>query len=126
MKQTVDINEAKQFLKNKAAKRNANLDKLFKKASEDFENIVSVISSDFNPARIYQWGSLLNRDNFSEISDIDIAVEGLADAEQIFKLYKKAEKMTDLPLDIVEMERIDHLHQESIKRKGKLVYERKC
>lgn len=31
-------------------------------------------------------------------------------------------KMTDFPLDIVELEKIDPIHSTSIKKKGKLVY----
>ena len=31
----------------------------------------------FAPSRVWQWGSLLDRYSFSEISDIDIAIEGL-------------------------------------------------
>ena len=64
------------------------------------------------PVRIYQWGSLLRREPFSEISDIDLAVEGLDDSGSFFILLSEADEMSDL------------LHAESIVKKGKLIYER--
>lgn len=52
-----------------------------------------MIIEKYSPLKIMQWGSLLNRDLFTEISDIDIAVEGIASAEQYFKLLKDAESL---------------------------------
>jgi len=42
-----------------------------------------MIVREYKPLRIYQWGSLLEDRHFSEISDIDIAVEGITDAETL-------------------------------------------
>jgi hypothetical protein len=53
-------------------------------AGGDFERIVRHIAAVSDPLRIYQWGSLLERAHFSEISDIDIAVEGLRGPEEYF------------------------------------------
>lgn len=36
----------------------------------DAERIVSRIIQDFNPVRIYRWGSLLDRSRFRSYSDI--------------------------------------------------------
>ncbi len=83
-----------------------------------------MIVNKYNPKKIYQWGSLLSKDKFSEISDIDIAVEGLPDAQTYFDLLADAEKLTSFPLDIVEMESIHELHKRMIIQKGVLIYER--
>ena len=77
------------------------------------------------PRRVYQWGSLIDGHGFSDISDIDIAVEGLGSAETYFALIGDAMRMTEFPLDLVELEKIEPLHAESIRRHGRLVYERK-
>ncbi len=84
-----------------------------------------MIIKKYNPKRIYQWGSLLHPEQFSEISDIDIAVEGIGSAETFFKLFGEADAMTKAPLDLVELEKVEPVHRESIIRKGRLIYERK-
>lgn len=83
-----------------------------------------MIWKSYKPMAIYQWGSLLNRDWFSDISDIDIALAGHITAEAFFEMYGKAMEMTDFPLDIVELDKIHPVHAQSIREKGRLVYGR--
>lgn len=96
---------------------------LFQKASSDAQQIIQMIIHDFQPKRIIQWGSLLNQDQFNEISDIDIAVEGITDAEPYFELIGKAMDITSFPIDIVQLEKIEPEFAEIILAKGKIVYE---
>jgi len=112
------------FLEAKREHRQRALTARFEQATADAQRIVRMIAEGYFPRRIYQWGSLLERRRFQEISDIDIAVEGLKGPEKIFEIYAEAEKMTDLPLDIVEIERIHPLHAQSIRERGRVVYER--
>jgi len=120
-----DIRKAREFIRRKCADERAENHRLFEKAWEDFDRIVGLIIRNYKPMRIYQWGSLLTRRHFSGISDIDIAVEGIGSAEQYFRMIGEAAEMTDFPIDIVEIEKIAPVHAESIRRKGRLVYERK-
>jgi len=120
----INILEVRNFQVSKYNRKLENLQMLYKKAFNDFEKIVQLIIEKYNPKRIYQWGSLLNKEHFSEISDIDIAVEGLPCAETYFNLLNDVENMTDFPLDIVEIENIHALHKNMILKKGKLIYER--
>ena len=83
-----------------------------------------MIIEQYNPKRVWQWGSVIHRSRFSSRSDIDIAIEGLADAHAIFEIYEKAEKLTDFTLDIVEMEKIEPEFAELIRKRGVLVYGR--
>ncbi len=112
------------FLDSKQRERRRRLDERFERATADAERIVRMIRERFAPLRIYQWGSLLDREHFQEISDIDIAVEGLEGPERIFEIYAEAERLTDLSLDIVEIERVHPLHAQSIRERGKIAYER--
>jgi predicted nucleotidyltransferase len=73
---------------------------------------------------VYQWGSLIDGSHFSEISDIDIAVEGIRTADKYFALLGDAMVMTEFPLDIVQLEKIDPEFRKQIMIRGKLVYER--
>ena len=117
--------EARAFLEKKEAGRSEHLRQSFERAWRDFEAIVSLIIENYAPKRIYQWGSLLDEGTFSEISDIDVALEGVTDPAVFLKLANEAEELTSFPLDIVQMECIHPLHAEDIRRKGRLVYERK-
>jgi len=116
--------KARKFLENKFDEKKKANEKLFSQAKNDFHSILDLIVSKYNPARIYQWGSLLNQNAFKDYSDIDIAVEGILSAETFFNLYKDIEPLTDFPLDIVQIEKIAPEFRNTIKRKGKIVYER--
>lgn len=86
--------------------------------------IVDLIIKDFEPEKIYQWGSLVKCSTFQEISDIDVAVSGISDARQFFRLYGMAQKLTRFPLHIVQLETIHPSYATDITSKGVLIYER--
>ncbi len=83
-----------------------------------------MIISEYNPTRIYQWGSLLVPEQFDENSDIDIAVEGINDPHTWFAMLGKAMEISTFPLDIVDIGTIEPAHAEYTRKRGKLVYER--
>lgn len=120
----VDPRDTRRFFDERARVREASLDERFAATTQAARAIIEMIARDYNPVRIWQWGSLLDRSRFSEISDIDIAVEGLPTVEAFFDLYGKALALTDFPLDLVELERIERIHADSIRQRGKLAYER--
>jgi predicted nucleotidyltransferase len=95
-----------------------------KAARRDFDAVVATIVREYEPVRIYQWGSLLEDRDFSELSDIDIAVEGIKDPAALSGLRSRAERLSDFPLDIVAIERIHPAYAEHIRRRGRIVYER--
>ena len=91
-------------------------------ASEACKRIIEMIVQDHAPKRIWQWGSLVYTSRFTEVSDIDIGIEGLTDPHAIFEIYDKAEELTSLPLDIIELEKIEPEFAELIRRRGVTVY----
>ena len=119
-----DIQKAREFVQRKQEKILRKNRELFEKAWDDFNNIVALIIERYKPKRIYQWGSLLNEEYFSEISDIDIAVEGIKSVEEYFQMYGEVSKLTDFTLDLIEIEKIEPVYAESIRKKGKLIYEK--
>lgn len=120
----VDIKKARKNL-NKAyeARKKRNLDR-YNSAAADCRAVVDMIVAKYHPSRIIQWGSLLRPDRFKEYSDIDLAVEGIADAEVFFGLVGDAMRLTRFPLDIVQMEKIEKEFAATILKAGKVVYER--
>ncbi|MGO8692326.1 MAG: hypothetical protein ACLQMF_01525 [Rectinemataceae bacterium] len=120
----IDLDSVRAFLAAKDEKHEKALDARFEEARADFEAIAARIAEIYRPARIYQWGSLLDRRRFSEISDIDIALEGVPDAETYFAILGEAMKMTAFPLDIVEIEKVGAENARHIRESGRLVYER--
>jgi len=117
-----DHSKTLDFLSRRERVRQERLDARFRAAWSDFDRIVSYIVAEHRPKGIWQWGSLLDRRKFSDISDLDIAIEGLGSASELFQIVARAEELTDFPLDIVELEKIAPEFRELIKRKGRLVY----
>lgn len=120
----VDLHRARAFLANREERRRERLDERFAQATRDAHAIVSEIAAQVNPRRIYQWGSLLNRKRFSEISDLDIAVEGLNGPAEYFQVLGIAMNATVLPVDVVELEKLPADVAERIRSRGALVHER--
>ena len=98
--------------------------RLHASAAADAGRIVALIADRYRPARIVQWGSVLDARRFRPYSDIDLAVEGIADAERFFALLHDAESQTRFPLDIVQLEHVEPESRELILEKGQVVYER--
>ena len=121
---SINIINAKKFIQKKQEIKKKEIHKRFEAAWQDFNKIASMIIKKYKPKRIYQWGSLLDEDRFSYISDIDIAVEGIGSAEEYFAMLGDAMDLTNFSVDLVEIEKIEPLHANSIKEKGKVVYER--
>ena len=120
----IDLDKARAFLQAKADRRQARLDALFDRATREAGAIIAQIVCDVNPYRIYQWGSLLERRRFTEISDIDIAVEGLRGPEEYFRTVGIALEGATLPVDVVELEKVPSDVAEYIRQRGRIVHER--
>lgn len=119
-----NLEKSKEFVVNKQkliAEENRNL---FRKAWEDFDKIVEMLINKYNPKRIYQWGSLLEEKHFSKISDIDVAVEGVLSADEYFKMLGDVDALTEFQIDLVQIEKIEPVYAEKIKKNGRIVYER--
>lgn len=111
------------FRETKEHSRKERLDELFREASLDAKKIINMIIDEFKPKSVYQWGSLLDRPKFNELSDIDIAVEGLSGADDFFLILAKAGELTTFPIDLVELDKVMPVFAAQIKRQGKVVYE---
>ena len=121
----VDLCRARAFLADREERRRERLDERYAHATRDARAIVSEIAAQVNPRRIYQWGSLLDRKRFSEISDLDIAVEGLNGPAEFFQVLGIAMNATVFPVDVVELEKLPADVAKRIRMRGALVHERR-
>jgi len=119
------VQQAREFIRKKEERIKSEKNPHFEQAWCDFDKIVEMIIKKYNPKRIWQWGSLLDQFFFSNISDIDIAVEGIKDWSTLFAMLGDAEKLTNFPLHLVDIKDVNPIFSEYIKKNGKLVYERK-
>lgn len=111
-------------LERRASVRRTELALRLKEARDDFERIVDHVWQQYQPKRIYQWGSLIEDGHFSERSDIDIAVEGIRGASDFLAILRDAQAMTRFPVDVVQIETIHPAYAESIRARGRIVRER--
>jgi len=119
----IDIRAARRNLERRWEKERIEAEKKFGKATREAAAIITMIIGKYRPRRIYQWGSLLDKEKFGEHSDIDIAVEGITGAERFFALLGDAGDMTGFPLDIVQMEKIEPEFADIIRMKARVVYD---
>jgi hypothetical protein len=92
-------------------------------ARSDCARIVRHVAATYRPRRIWQWGSLVNGEHFTERSDIDLGLEGIDTAVAFFAVLRDAAGMTRFPLDIVQLETIHPEFAESIRSRGRVLYE---
>ena len=119
-----DYGAARQFLRRKDEMRRAALGRRLHTARCDFDRIVNMVVERCHPAKIYQWGSLLDPRTFAEWSDIDIAVEGITSGEQFLALYREACELTSFEVDLVQLEQAYPSYASAIRERGRLIYER--
>ncbi len=112
------------YVRSRRARRRTELASRLSDARRDCAAIIQAIVQDYAPIRIYQWGSLLDDRHFSEMSDIDIAVEGITDPAALSALRGAMEKLTRFALDIVAIEHVHAAYADHIRRRGRIVYER--
>ncbi|MFW5744053.1 MAG: nucleotidyltransferase family protein [Spirochaetota bacterium] len=121
----VNLNEVRAFLRAKRDRKQAELADRLRRARADAERIRERIVQEVGPTRIYQWGSLLNGEHFSEISDIDFALEGLAGPAEYSRALGIAMEETTFPVDIIDLDKLSCENRERIVRRGRIVYERR-
>lgn len=119
----VSKEETARFLAARRERRSRHLRELEQRANEDARRIIEFLIERYHPTRVYQWGSLLKPGEFREWSDIDVALEGLTDPLDGLRAADDAASMTDFPVDVVELDRIDPRHASTIREEGRLVHD---
>lgn len=95
--------------------------RLVNRAQRIADQVVSHILEHYEPTAIYQAGSLVDSDRFTEISDIDIAVRGLEPGD-IEDIADWAEEKSKFPIDLIDLDRAEAVHVESVESQGRRVH----
>lgn len=119
----IDIAKARRNIAQRYEAKQERNRQLFRDATRDCATIVRLLEQKYHPHKIYQWGSLLDPQKFNEHSDIDLAIEGITNAETFFSLLGDAMNLTSFPLDIVQLEKIEPEFAQGIRESGKVLYE---
>ena len=125
MSELAHVEAARQRLRERDRARRERYRGLWERAATDCRVIIDMIAREYHPTRVYQWGSLLRPERFRDYSDIDIAVEGIGDAEMFFHMLGAAQAMTEFDLDLVQIEKVVPEYAEDIREYGKIAYERR-
>lgn len=91
---------------------------LFNKALNDAAKIAGYLREQHGCGDIYLIGSLLEKDRFSEKSDIDLVVKGLP-KERYFHILAEIRDITDFPVDIIPYEDANELVKDIVDKEGK-------
>ena len=109
----VDPAAAARWITSRHERRRKALRRRLQSAQEDAARIISAIAAQYRPLQ-----------RFSEISDIDIAVEGMdCDEPTLAAIRSQADSMTDFHVDLVVMERLEPGRADLIRRFGAVAWE---
>lgn len=99
--------------------------RLFEKAREAAKKSAKALIEEFGAEKVYLIGSLTSEDDFTEHSDVDIAVSGLK-AEKYFKalsfiwgLFPKG-----IEVDLIPLEDADEYVKEKVLTEGVILYDK--
>jgi len=89
-----------------------------KKLIQKVSQVSQVLKKDFGATRVFVFGSLLDRSRYTNDSDIDIAVDGIAHADY-WKAWRVVDNyLTDQYVDFIDINDLDELFRNNIIHQG--------
>ena len=119
-----DIEKAAAHFRRRAEERRRALGERFAEAERQLQRAIDCAGGFPGVLRLITWGSVLRPECFSEISDIDLCVQGIADPREWGRLERALLDVVDMPLHLVRWEELIEPHRERILARGKVVYEK--
>ena len=95
--------------------------KVFTKLRKNLPHLINIIT-EFNVEKVVLFGSLLDKEKFTECSDIDIGLVGL-DKRDFFKLYSRLTDRISWPIDLVDLDD-DPKFKTKVLERGEIIYDR--
>lgn len=97
---------------------------LIAKARSQLDYIVATLKEQLHPSRVILFGSINEKDDFHEHSDIYIAVSDINE-DRYFAAYGEILSKSYFPIDLIILDKAKGYLKEKILKTGKVVYERK-
>ncbi|MEK6714151.1 MAG: nucleotidyltransferase domain-containing protein [Nitrospirota bacterium] len=91
---------------------------LFTRALDDASKIAGYLRDKHGCGEIYLIGSILDKERFSEKSDIDFVVKGLP-KERYFYILAEIRDITGFAVDIIPYEDANELIRNTVEKEGK-------
>ena len=119
----IDLDRAAARIREQDRERERARGRRYEQAQRDLERALEIVRTYPQVRRVRVWGSLLRPDRFTELSDVDICIEGVSSPEVWSSIERDLLDAVSLPLDLVRWETLMQPHRESIVARGKVVYE---
>ena len=98
---------------------NRRVDKaLLQRAWETAHRVATVLYQDFGAAKVAVFGSLAEREGFTKVSDIDIAVWGLSDAQCRDARWEIADLCLEFKIDLINFDESTGLFRERVEHQA--------
>jgi predicted nucleotidyltransferase len=114
-------NKILEFLRKRLEREKEERFKLFTKLRKNLPHIINIIT-EFNVEKVVLFGSLIDKERFTESSDIDIGLIGL-EKKNFFKLYSRLTDRISWPIDLVDLDE-DPKFKAKILERGEVIYDR--
>lgn len=119
----IDISAAAKRMRQQDAEQAAERSARYAVAQEDLGRVLEILRRYPAVKRVRTWGSMLRPDRFTELSDVDVGVEGVDSPQVWSQIERELLDEVRLPLDLVRWESLMEPHRKSIEARGKVVYE---
>jgi len=93
-----------------------------RRAYRQAQKAVSILQKEYGIKKAFLFGSLLDKNRFTDRSDIDLAVEGLEKAA-FFEAIGRLSQLGQFHIDLLPWEDCKHSLKKEILLNGKLIYE---
>ena len=117
----MEIQKARQFLIEKEKKEAQLAELRFAEAERIFAEISHLIITNYRPLEIRKCGSLLFKNNFSEKSDIDVAIRGI-DFRSLLELYLQVETMSTHHIHLIDIDGLSEPDKKVLLKYSKIIY----
>ena len=93
----------------------------YKKAMHAIQKIAGILKQEFQATEVRLFGSLLEKERFTEFSDIDIAERGIPPSK-FYKAYARiTREVSDFNIDLVDMEDCKEAIKDVIDKEGVVI-----
>ncbi len=108
----------RQTMKAREATAVAQLDKQYDHAWELAQQLATILYNEFNAKHVYLFGSLTNREQFHNHSDIDLAAWGIDEARYLTAVAAVTRQQATFLVDLVRLEEANERLQTEVRQHG--------